>query len=114
MDAYTQSEGRTLANAGTTMSLERLHVTMEDRQVQTSDRKIEKRPNTSKIRKKKHQKTYNLISTEAEEPELLNGRRFIIFNKEEYQTFVGTRKTEASSLFFNENQRSISASNTAG
>ena len=89
MDAYTQSEGLQLAEMGTSMSV--VGVTTEDRQVQTDKFK---RPNTSAIRKKRAPKTYNLIGSAAREPELLNGRRFIIYNKEEYETFKGSQRQE--------------------
>ena len=73
----------------------------QDQEVQTSARK---RPYTSNLRKKKNSKTFNLISTQAEEPELCNGRRFIIFSREEYDSFLGSRHPpDASTLFFNEN-----------
>ena len=85
------------------MSHDRLNVTVQDREVQTSARPVNKRPYTSNLRKKKNPKTYNMISTQAEEPELCNGRRFIIFSREEYDSFLGSRHPDASSLFFNEN-----------
>ena len=66
-------------------------VKTEDRQVQTDK---QKRPNTSAIRKKRAPKTYNLIGSAAREPELLNGRRFIIYNKDEYETFKDSQRPE--------------------
>ena len=74
---------------------------MQDRQVQTSDRiKLQtnnKRPSTSIGNKKRRSvpaKTYNLIGTAAEEPELCNGRRFIIYSREEYQTFKDSQRLD--------------------
>ena len=62
------------------MSSSRIRKSMEDQEVQTNARR--KRPRTSLAKKKKPQKTYHKNDDYHGDPELINGRRFVIYSKD--------------------------------
>ena len=84
-----------MVDCATKMSSDRFIKEKADCFVQTSKINIleKSRPCTAIVKKKRKtsKKTYNMMGSAVTKPEQLNGRRFVIYSKDEYQTFIDTK-----------------------